>query len=214
MTTKIKINVVTVVVWSSLVSLCCHVAGYPLFLVWVEKVIKTKSWSNSVPSHPSLVRGNCRLTNAVITWNNFSARPLNQDNAPVVIIVDIIFKRFTTIWNTGWRTPFHWTGDRLVQKGCNPWDITGSGHKRTANLSTTNWRFVPTAVLGPDYMSRAGPVSQAVTVCRHNFQPGITWGEPARLMADVMKRGRPDAMKRGRPCLILVRRRHEPLDML
>ena len=33
-------------------------------------------------------------------------------------------------------------------------------------------------------------------------------------MADAMKRGRPDAMKRGRPCLILVRRRHEPLDIL
>ena len=48
--------------------------------------------------------------------------------------------------------------------------------------------------LGPDYMSRA------VSVCRDNFQPGITWGEPARLMAD--------AVKRGRPCLILVRRRH------
>ena len=33
-------------------------------------------------------------------------------------------------------------------------------------------------------------------------------------MADAMKRGRPDAMKRGRPCLILVRRRHELLDIL
>ena len=44
-------------------------------------------------------------------------------------------------------------------------------------------------------MSRAGPV------CRENFQPGITRGEPARLMADAMKRVRPmaDAMKRGRP---------------
>ena len=68
--------------------------------------------------------------------------------------------------------------------------------------------------LGPDYMSRAGPVSRAVSVCRDNFQPGFTWGEPARLMADAIKRGRPDAMKRGRPCLILVRRRHEPLDVL
>ena len=35
-----------------------------------------------------------------------------------------------------------------------------------------------------------------------------------RPMADAMKRRRPDAMKRGRPCLILVRRRHEPLDIL
>lgn len=100
MTTKIKINVVIVVMWSSLVSLCCHVAWCPLCLVWVEKLTKTKSWSNSVPSCPPLVSGNRRLTNAVITWNNFSARPLNQDNAPVIIIVDIIFKQFTTIWNT------------------------------------------------------------------------------------------------------------------
>ena len=70
--------------------------------------------------------------------------------------------------------------------------------------------------LGPDYMSRAGPGKRAGVRL-----PGITWGEPARLMADVMKRvrpmadamkrRRPDAMKRGRPCLILVRRRHEPL---
>ena len=67
-------------------------------------------------------------------------------------------------------------------------------------------------------------MSRAVSVCRDNFQPGITLGEPARLMADAMKRvrpmadamkrRRPDAMKRGRPCLILVRRRHEPLDIL
>ena len=35
-----------------------------------------------------------------------------------------------------------------------------------------------------------------------------------RPMADAMKRRRPDAMKRGRPCLILVRRRHELLDIL
>ena len=87
--------------------------------------------------------------------------------------------------------------------------------------STEDWhhdKFTQTKLLGPDYMSRA------VSVCRDNFQPGITWGEPARLMADAMKRvrpmadamkrGRPDAMKRGRPCLILVRRRQEPLDML
>ena len=73
-------------------------------------------------------------------------------------------------------------------------------------------------------MSRSGPVSRAVSVGRDNFQPGITWGEPARLMADALKRvrpmagamkhRRPDAMKRGRPCLILVRTRHEPLDIL
>ena len=151
MTTKIQINVVTVVVWSSLVSLCCHVAGCPLFLVWVEKVIKTKSWSNSVPSHPSSVSGNCRLTNAVIIWNNISARPLNQDNAPIVIIVDIIFKRFHVSHSNlkyfhRWIISFHLTGNRLVEKGSNSWGITGYGHKRTANLSTTNWRFVPTAV--------------------------------------------------------------------
>ena len=32
-------------------------------------------------------------------------------------------------------------------------------------------------LLGPDYMSRAaqaGPVSRAVSVCRDDFQPGIT----------------------------------------
>ena len=28
--------------------------------------------------------------------------------------------------------------------------------------------------LEPDYMRWAGPVSRAVTVCRDNFQPGIT----------------------------------------
>ena len=32
----------------------------------------------------------------------------------------------------------------------------------------------------PDYMSRAA------SVCWDDFQPGITWGEPARLMADAM----------------------------
>ena len=41
-------------------------------------------------------------------------------------------------------------------------------------------------------MRQAGPVSRAVTVCRDNFQPGITWGEPARMMTDGMKRGRPE----------------------
>ena len=44
-------------------------------------------------------------------------------------------------------------------------------------------------------------MSRAVSVCRDNFQPGITRGEPARMMADAMKRVRPmaGAMKRGRP---------------
>ena len=28
--------------------------------------------------------------------------------------------------------------------------------------------------LGPDYMSRAGPVSRAASVCRDDFQAGIT----------------------------------------
>ena len=42
--------------------------------------------------------------------------------------------------------------------------------------------------LGSDYMSRAGPVSQAASLCRDDFQPGITWGESARLMADAMNR--------------------------
>ena len=30
----------------------------------------------------------------------------------------------------------------------------------------------------------AGPVSRAASVCRDDFQAGITWGEPARLMAE------------------------------
>ena len=29
-------------------------------------------------------------------------------------------------------------------------------------------------VVGPDYMSRAGPVSRAASVCRDDFLPGIT----------------------------------------
>ena len=33
-------------------------------------------------------------------------------------------------------------------------------------------------------MSRAGPVSRAASVCRDDFQAGITWGEPARFMAE------------------------------
>ena len=41
-------------------------------------------------------------------------------------------------------------------------------------------------------MSRAGPVSRAASVCRDDFQAGITWGEPARLMADAMNRGKPE----------------------
>ena len=36
--------------------------------------------------------------------------------------------------------------------------------------------------LGPDYMSRAGPVNRAASVCRDDFQAGITLGEPARLI--------------------------------
>ena len=42
--------------------------------------------------------------------------------------------------------------------------------------------------VGPDYMSRAGPVRRAASLCRDDFQPGITWGESARLMADAMNR--------------------------
>ena len=30
------------------------------------------------------------------------------------------------------------------------------------------------SLIGPDYMSRAGPVSWAVSVCRDDFQAGIT----------------------------------------
>ena len=37
-------------------------------------------------------------------------------------------------------------------------------------------------------MSRAGPVSRAASLCRDDFQPGITSGEPAVLMADAMNR--------------------------
>ena len=36
--------------------------------------------------------------------------------------------------------------------------------------------------LEPDYMSRAA------SLCRDDFEPGITWGEPAQLMADAKKR--------------------------
>ena len=36
------------------------------------------------------------------------------------------------------------------------------------------WLHVSKSYLGPDYMSQAGPVSWAVSVCRDNFQPGIT----------------------------------------
>ena len=36
------------------------------------------------------------------------------------------------------------------------------------------------------------PVSRAASVCRDDFQPVITWGEPARLMADAMNHGRPE----------------------
>ena len=53
-------------------------------------------------------------------------------------------------------------------------------------IKTNKW------LLGPDYMSRAGPVSRAASVCRDDFQPGITWGEPTRLMADAMNYGRPE----------------------
>ena len=35
-------------------------------------------------------------------------------------------------------------------------------------------------------------MSRAASVCRDDFQPCITWGEPARLMADAMNRGRPE----------------------
>ena len=30
------------------------------------------------------------------------------------------------------------------------------------------------SLIGPEYMSRAGPVSRAVSVCRDDFQAGIT----------------------------------------
>ena len=40
--------------------------------------------------------------------------------------------------------------------------------------------------LRPDYMSRAA------SVYRDDFLPGITWGEPARLMADAMNHRRPE----------------------
>ena len=41
-------------------------------------------------------------------------------------------------------------------------------------------------------MSRADPVSRAASVYRDEFQPGITWGELARLMADAMNHGWPE----------------------
>ena len=48
--------------------------------------------------------------------------------------------------------------------------------------------------LGPDYMSRAGPVSRAASVFRDDFQAGIKWGKPARLMTDAMNRGKPERL--------------------
>ena len=41
-------------------------------------------------------------------------------------------------------------------------------------------------------MSRAGLVSPAASMCQDDSQPGITLGEPARLMADAMNHGRPE----------------------
>ena len=37
-----------------------------------------------------------------------------------------------------------------------------------------NNRRLVSRLLGPDYMSRAGPVSRAASVCRDDFVPGIT----------------------------------------
>ena len=37
-----------------------------------------------------------------------------------------------------------------------------------------------------------GLLSRAASVCRDDFQPVITGGEPARLMARAMNRGRPE----------------------
>ena len=41
-------------------------------------------------------------------------------------------------------------------------------------------------------MSQAGPVRRAASVYQDDFQPGITGSGPARLMAGVMNRGRPE----------------------
>ena len=60
------------------------------------------------------------------------------------------------------------------------------------SLNTPHQRHYSSYLLGPDYMSRAGPVSRAASVCRDDFLPGITWGKPARLMADAMNHGRPE----------------------
>ena len=35
-------------------------------------------------------------------------------------------------------------------------------------------------------------MSRAASMCRDDFLPGITWGDPARLMADTMNHGRPE----------------------
>ena len=51
-------------------------------------------------------------------------------------------------------------------------------------------------------MSRAGPVSRTASVCRNEFQSGITLGEPARLMADAMNRGRPLRMSTVLPAVL------------
>ena len=80
--------------------------------------------------------------------------------------------------------------------------------QRTANVQMSRTVEAVKACqphLGPDYMSRAGPVSRAASVCRDDFLPGITWGEPARLLADGMNHGRP-----GVSLILVWRRANEP----
>ena len=47
---------------------------------------------------------------------------------------------------------------------------------RVISVSTgLKWGMIGSSqLLGPDYMSRAGPVSRAASVCQDDFQAGIT----------------------------------------
>ena len=56
----------------------------------------------------------------------------------------------------------------LFFKGTNKDDL---GNKSDV---TSGHGMLQIVFLGPDYMSRAGPVSRAASVCRDDFLPGIT----------------------------------------
>ncbi len=62
----------------------------------------------------------------------------------------------------------------------------GTGKINTVNVILLFWAFpwflrrlagAGGPLLGPDYMSRAGPVSRAGSVCRDDFQPGFSMND-------------------------------------